>query len=120
MDEKTTQNEIDAFMNDFLGVQNNAEPKVVKGTDEIPQKFEEGEKHLVAVNYRDKEDKTIFGGRAYTYYTKLPLKNGDVVVCPTKFGASIGKVCRTDVKESEVAAFKDALKEIEMYYGGND
>lgn len=92
------------------------DPVEIRGDVEIPLKFDEVEKTLVAVQYRDKNDKTIYGGRQYTYYTKLPLKEGDIVKCPTKFGASIGKVCRLNVPESEVAAFKDALKEIEQYH----
>lgn len=120
MDDKVTQVDIDAFMNDFLGVQNIKESKSIKETDEMPTKYEDCERHLVSVKYRDKEDKTLFGGREYSYYTKLPLQPGDLVVCPTRFGASVGKVCRTDVKESEVEKFKDALKEIDTYFGGTN
>lgn len=128
MEEKMTKSELDDFMNTFMGISAKVEePKEIKadGT-EIPTKLNEDldcngreiPKTLVAVNYRDKVDKNLFAGRAYTYYTKLPLKIGDIVVCPTKFGASVGKVCRVDVPEKEVEAFKDALKEIDSYYTG--
>lgn len=113
MEEKVSSSDLDNFMSAFMGVSNaTAEQSKIETVD---AKDLDG-KQLVAVKYRDKVDKTLFSSRDYTYYTKLPLQIGDIVKCPTKFGASIGKVSRLNVPEKEVEKFKDALKEIDEYY----
>ena len=123
MEEKVTDKDIDTFMSMILGVKDKKVSEI-KGTDEIPKKLNDNEdcngreipRTLVYVNYQDRIDKNSFVGRAYSYYTKLPLKVGDKVVCPTKYGNSVGRVCRIDVPEKEVESYKDALKEIDSYY----
>lgn len=53
-----------------------------------------------------------YGGPAYTYIADTPLRVGDVVTVPTKFGDSEAQVCRIDVPEDEVAKFHGELRHI--------
>jgi len=56
---------------------------------------------IVSVQYR-KKDSEEYGGRPYSYYTELPLKTGDLVVAPTKWGASPAKVAEVDIPWSRI------------------
>lgn len=47
--------------------------------------------------YRDE-----YGGPAYTYLADVPLRVGDIVNVPTKYGDSEARVSRVGVPESEV------------------
>lgn len=114
MEEKMTTDELNDFMSTFLGVQSKTEEKV-EGNKPVENKDDNTNKKLIAVQYRDKLDKNLYQGRQYTYYTTLDVNIGDIVVCPTRYGAGIGRVCRLDVPEKEVESFKDALKVITEY-----
>lgn len=66
---------------------------------------------LVQVQFKNRNGDR-FDGRAYTYIADTPLMVGDVVKVPTKYGDSDARVCRIDVPEDEVAAFRDRLLHI--------
>lgn len=69
---------------------------------------------IVKVRYEDKyHAEGGFGGREYTYFAGIPLKEGDIVIAPTKYGESKAIVTKTDVSVSAIAAFKDSMKTIE-------
>lgn len=85
--------------------------KVIKGTDEIPTKFEEFK--IVGVKYEDKFEKKTFTGREYSYYTDLELEIGDIVEVPTRYGKSIAQVTRTDIDKQEIEKIKDYMKIID-------
>jgi hypothetical protein len=58
---------------------------------------------IVKVRIKDSE---------WHYYTIEPLKVGDMVDVPTKFGHTQGTVTAVDVPESDIAAFKDKMRVI--------
>lgn len=54
-----------------------------------------------------------YAGRAYSYKTELPLKEGDKVIAPTFKGPVDGIVVETDVPETAIEPrFLPKLKEI--------
>lgn len=92
--------------------------KVIKGTDEIPTKFEEFK--IVGVKYEDKFEKKTFTGREYSYYTELDLEVGDIVEVPTRYGKSIAQVTRTDIDKQEIEKIKDYMKVIDTKLDKNE
>lgn len=67
--------------------------------------------NLVQVQFQSKYDND-FSGKHYTYITDHALRVGDIVTVPTQYGDSKARVCRVDVPEQEVAAFRDRLRHI--------
>ena len=57
---------------------------------------------IVAVQFQDKKSPDEFAGREYSYYSKVPLSVGDVILAPTKKGATFVRVCRTDMADSDI------------------
>ena len=51
-------------------------------------------------------------GRAYAYYTPVPVAVGDTVDLNSSKGVAQGIVTEVDVPEEEIAAFGDAAKSI--------
>ena len=69
----------------------------------------------VTVQYQKPETST-YVGRAYTYRTSLPLREGDLVIAPTYKGDSPARVFEADVPESRVdPAWADKIREITRY-----
>lgn len=65
-----------------------------------------------------KDDLCGYGGRAYTYFTALSLKNGDEVFAPTVTGDKRAMVIdcdRTELDEGE-KAFADRIRTITKYF----
>ena len=65
-----------------------------------------------------KDDLGGYGGRAYTYYAALALKNGDEVLAPTVTGdkrAVVVDCDRTTLDERE-QAFADRIRTIVKYF----
>ncbi len=71
---------------------------------------------IVGVKFESKYQRGAFKGREYSYFTKLDLKEGDIVDCPTRFGPSIGMVTRTDIKEEEIEKIRNFIKNINLKY----
>lgn len=68
--------------------------------------------NIVSVKYEDKFLPRTFGGKAYSYFTEVKLKVGDLVEVPTKYGTSIAKITRVDVPEDEIETIKPYMKTI--------
>lgn len=92
--------------------------KVIKGTDEIPTKFEEFK--IVGVKYEDKFEKKTFTGREYSYYTDLDLEIGDIVEVPTRYGKSIAMVTRINIDKNEIEKIKEYMKVIDTKLDKNE
>lgn len=57
--------------------------------------------NIVQVQFRSRYG-SGFGGTNYTYIADVPLKVGDIVKVPTRYGDSEAKVSRIDVPADEV------------------
>lgn len=57
---------------------------------------------IVAVQFQDKRNPEEFSGRAYSYFSNVELTVGDVIIAPSKNGNAVVRVCRTDMKDSEI------------------
>lgn len=66
----------------------------------------------IYVKYEDDNNRGIFTGRSYSYYTNLDLNIGDLVEAPTKFGTSIARVSEINVPEEKVRDIIPLMKEI--------
>ena len=60
------------------------------------------DKKIVAVQLKNKNDPSGYGGREYTYYSKVNLAVGDVIVVQTKYGEVPARVSKIDMKASEI------------------
>ncbi len=58
--------------------------------------------NIVAVQFQSRTNPEEFTGREYTYYSDVELAVGDVIFAPTKNGTGVVRVCRTDVRDSEI------------------
>ena len=72
--------------------------------------------NIIGVKYESKYQKGTFEGREYSYFTKLNVKVGDIVICPTKYGASVGMVSKLYIPEEEIEPIKKFIKEILVKY----
>lgn len=68
--------------------------------------------HYIYVKYEDENNRGVFTGKSYSYYTNLDLNIGDLVEAPTKFGTSIARVSEIDVPEERVKDIIPLMKEI--------
>lgn len=68
--------------------------------------------NIISVKYEDYYNPKSFSGRDYAYFSKLDLKEGDIVAAPTKYGQNIALVTQTNLAESTISEIKDYLKEI--------
>lgn len=57
---------------------------------------------IVAVQFQNRDNPGQFSGREYSYFSNVPLEVGDVILAPTKNGTGVVRVCRTDMKDSEI------------------
>ena len=67
-------------------------------------------KKIVKVQY--KQDIFGYSGREYTYYTDMPLKVGDIVLAPTKYGESRARVSAVNVRDAECASIPHLMRTI--------
>ena len=68
--------------------------------------------HYIYVKYEDENNRGVFTGKSYSYYTNLDLNVGDLVEAPTKFGTSIARVSEINVPEESVKDIIPLMKEI--------
>jgi len=68
---------------------------------------------IVSVKFQNKHNKDDFSGREYSYFTAIHLKEGDIVIVPTRNGSGIAKVTKTDVSPKDVGCSLELLKKIE-------
>ena len=78
--------------------------------------MEDKEIKIIGVKFESKYQRGTFEGREYSYFTKLDVKEGDIVDCPTKFGPSVGMVTRTNIKEEEIEKIRDYMKNVLLKY----
>ena len=58
--------------------------------------------NIIAVQFQNKDNPEVFSGREYTYFSDVDLTVGKVILAPTKNGTGVVRVCRTDMKETEI------------------
>lgn len=68
--------------------------------------------NIIGVKYEDKYIPRSFGGKAYSYFTDLDLKIGDLVEAPTQYGTSIARVSILDIPEDKIENIKPFMKNI--------
>ena len=68
------------------------------------------ETNIISVNYEDNYMPKTFSGRAYNYYTAIPVEVGDLVIAPTANGDKIARVSEKDIPEYKVEFIKSYLK----------
>ena len=56
---------------------------------------------IISVQFKGKKSDT-YGGMKFSYFCHLPVKPGDLVRVPTKYGDTIAKVADVDVPTSKV------------------
>ena len=66
--------------------------------------------NIISVKYEDNFVPKTFGGKAYSYYTAIPVKIGDLVAAPTAHGEKIARVSEIDIPEDKVEFIKASLK----------
>lgn len=68
------------------------------------------ETNIISVKYEDNYMPKTFSGKAYSYYTAIPLSVGDLVIAPTAYGQKIARVSQINIPEYKVEFFKSSLK----------
>lgn len=68
--------------------------------------------NIVSVKYEDKFIPKTFSGKAYSYYSKIKLKVGDLVMAPTSTGSRIAIVSEVNIPEERIETIKSKLKTI--------
>ena len=68
------------------------------------------ETNIISVKYEDYYMPKTFAGRAYSYYTAIKVKVGDLVVAPTANGDKIARVSELNIPECKVENIKAYLK----------
>lgn len=66
--------------------------------------------NIISVKYEDNYMPKTFSGRAYKYYTAVPLEVGDLVIAPTQNGDKIARVSEINIPEYEIEFIKQCLK----------
>ena len=66
--------------------------------------------NIVSVKYEDRYMPKTFSGKAYSYFTAIPLEVGDLVVAPTSNGKKIARVSVIDIPEFQVEFMQASLK----------
>ncbi len=70
------------------------------------------ETNIISVKYEDNFIPRTFGGKAYSYFTNVPVEVGDLIEAPTKYGVKIAKVIRVDIPEQEIEKIRPYMKTI--------
>lgn len=66
--------------------------------------------NIISVKYEDNYMPKTFNGKAYSYYTAIPLKVGDLVIAPTQNGDKIARISEINIPEYKVELIKSHLK----------
>lgn len=61
---------------------------------------------IVKVRFKSRFQPGEWSPREYSYYAAVPLKVGDLVVVPSKYGESVAKVSQVHVDEREVRDYR--------------
>lgn len=68
------------------------------------------ENNIISVKYEDNYEPKTFGGKAYSYYTAIKVKVGDLVIAPTQSGDKIARVSEINIPEYKIEHIKPYLK----------
>lgn len=68
------------------------------------------ETNIISVKYEDNYEPKTFGGKAYSYYTDIPLDVGDLVIAPTQKEDKIARVSEINIPEYKIKHIKPYLK----------
>jgi len=68
------------------------------------------ETNIISVKYEDNYMPKTFSGKAYSYYTAIPVEVGDLVIAPTANGDKIARVSEINIPEYKVEMIKSYLK----------
>lgn len=66
--------------------------------------------NIISVKYEDNYMPKTFSGKAYSYYTAIPVEVGDLVIAPTANGDKIARVSEINIPEYKVEMIKSYLK----------
>lgn len=66
--------------------------------------------NIISVKYEDKFKPKTFCGKAYSYYTAIDVKVGDLVIAPTATGDKIARVSEIHIPDERVIMIKPYLK----------
>lgn len=66
--------------------------------------------NIIRVKYEDNYMPKTFSGKAYTYYTAIPVEIGDLVIAPTANGDKIARVSEINIPEYKIEFIKQCLK----------
>lgn len=66
--------------------------------------------NIVNVKYEDRYSPKTFSGKAYSYFTAIPLEVGDLVVAPTAYGEKIARVSAINIHDFQVEFRQASLK----------
>ena len=69
--------------------------------------------NIISVKYEDDYMPKTFSGKAYSYYTKINVRVGDLVIAPTAHGEKIARVSEINIPEYKVSMIKYLLKTID-------
>lgn len=72
------------------------------------------ETNIISVKYEDNFEPKTFGGKAYSYYTAIKVKVGDLVIAPTSYGEKIARVSEINIPEEKIESIKPYLKTIKL------
>lgn len=70
------------------------------------------ETNIISVKYEDNFSPKTFVGKAYSYYTNIKLKVGDLVIAPTAYGEKVARVSEINIPEEKIESIKPYLKTI--------
>lgn len=68
------------------------------------------ETNIISVKYEDKFKPKTFSGKAYSYYTAVNVKVGDLVIAPTSYGDKIARVCEINIPVHKIEMIRAYLK----------
>lgn len=74
--------------------------------------------NIVQVQYENKSGG--YDGREFSYVADVPLKVGDIVKAPTKYGDRQARVCRVDVPILSIGCKAGELRHITEAVPGGD
>ena len=66
--------------------------------------------NIISVKYEDEYIPKTFSGKAYSYYTKIDVAVGDLVIAPARDTEIIARVSEINVPEYKVEMIKPFLK----------
>lgn len=67
---------------------------------------------IVKVRFKSRFQPGEWSPREYSYYAAAPLKVGDIVVVPSKYGESVARVSQVHVDEREVRDYLHVMQTI--------